>query len=84
MMPSSDLTAITARYRAALTAVDQSKQQVRSAQAELKQVRRELAEAVVAQAKQGTRQYEIVAVTGLSRERIRQILRAAGVTADDE
>jgi hypothetical protein len=45
--------------------------------------RAKLADAIVAAARAGARQKDIVAVTGYNRERVRQILRAAGITADD-
>ncbi|WP_405799258.1 hypothetical protein [Streptomyces sp. NBC_01506] len=40
---------------------------------------RTLHEAIADAAKAGTKQQDIVAITGLSRERVRQICRAAGV-----
>lgn len=41
--------------------------------------RRELAAAMVAAAEAGTRQVDIIRVTGYSREQVRTILRAGGV-----
>lgn len=51
----------------------------RQARAALDEVRPRLAAAIVEAAKQGVRQGEIVKVTGYTRERVRQICRAAGV-----
>lgn len=50
-----------------------------SAKAALDAVRPELAAAIVAAARAGTRQADIVRVTGYTRERVRQICRAAGI-----
>jgi hypothetical protein len=44
--------------------------------------RAELAEAIVAEARKGTRQVDLIRITGLSRERVRQILRAGGIEPD--
>ena len=51
----------------------------RQAQGAAEDARRQLADAIVAEARAGTRQAEIVRVTGYTRERVRQICRAAGV-----
>jgi len=78
----SDLEAAVAEYRAAHEAVDAAKAQVRASQAHLRAVRSTLQEEIVAAYRAGTRMRDLVEQTGLSREWIRQILRAAGVEPD--
>lgn len=51
----------------------------RQARDAAEEARLQLAEAIAAEARAGTRQAEIVRITGYTRERIRQICRAAGV-----
>lgn len=51
----------------------------RNAQVALANARTRLAAAIVAAARAGRRQSEIVRVTGYTRERVRQICRAAGI-----
>lgn len=51
----------------------------RKAQVAANDARQQLAEAIAEAARSGTRQAEIVRVTGYTRERVRQICRAAGV-----
>ncbi|MFI5495298.1 hypothetical protein [Actinoplanes sp. NPDC051859] len=51
----------------------------REAKEVLDAVRPRLAAAIVAAARGGRRQGEIVSITGYTRERVRQICRAAGV-----
>lgn len=46
------------------------------------EARDQLAAAIVAAARDGMRQVDIVRVTGYTRERVRQILRAHGITPD--
>ncbi|MEV4543835.1 MULTISPECIES: hypothetical protein [Micromonospora] len=46
------------------------------------EARDQLAAAIVEAARDGMRQIDIVRVTGYTRERVRQILRAHGVTPD--
>lgn len=79
---STDLPTATAEYRAAQQAVDDARAQLRTEQARLRAARVALAEQVVAEAREGTRMRDLVAETGLSREWIRQLLRAAGVDPD--
>jgi len=74
-----DLAEATKAYRAAQAAVADAKRRIHAAQDRLTKARQNLAEAVVAEARSGTRQRDIVAVTGLSRERVRQICRDAGL-----
>lgn len=78
---ATDLDAATARYRAAQRAVDDAKAQVRTAQEQLKAARAVLQESIIAEYRAGTRIRDLVAETDLSREWIRQLLRAAGVEA---
>lgn len=79
---AQDLADATAEYRAAHAALDAAKAQVRAEQARLRTARNELAESVVAAARRGTRMRDLVDTTGLSREWVRQLLRAAGVEPD--
>lgn len=51
----------------------------RNAKAALDKARPALAEAIVSAARGGTRQAEIVRITGYTREQVRRICRAAGV-----
>ncbi|MFK4037601.1 hypothetical protein ACI2LC_17565 [Nonomuraea wenchangensis] len=44
--------------------------------------RQKLADAIVAAARDGVRQVEIVKMTGYTRERVRQICRAAGIVPE--
>ena len=78
-----DLAAATAKYRAAQQRVDSAKSEVQASQQGLREARTELAEALVAEARRGSRMRDLVATTGLSREWIRTRLRQAGVLADD-
>jgi F0F1-type ATP synthase membrane subunit b/b' len=55
---------------------------VTEARGEIAAARSRLAEAIVAAARDGMRQVDIVRATGYTRERVRQILRANGVEAD--
>jgi phage shock protein A len=84
---AEDLASATARYRAAQTGIDTAKvearQVVEQAMTELRQARTALAEAIVAEARRGTRQVDLIKATGLSRERVRQILRAGGIEPDE-
>ncbi len=81
--PAVGLAEARAAFEAARAGVadaqDRAAQVVADARAEVERRRAELAEAIVAAAARGVRQREIVRVTGYSRERIRQICRAAGV-----
>lgn len=79
---TADLASIAAQYWAAQQAVTDAKAQVRVNQQRFKVARGELNDAIVAAARGGTRVRDLVAVTGLSREWIRQLLRAAGVEPD--
>lgn len=73
-------------YRAAQARVpqvqDQAAEMVRAARAEVVAARKRLAAAIVAAARSGTRQVDIMAATGYSREQVRTILRAGGVEAE--
>lgn len=54
-------------------------EEYRQAKATLNETRRRLAAAVVAAARAKRKQSEIVRITGYTRERVRQICRAAGL-----
>jgi hypothetical protein len=77
-----DLAAAADAYRAAQAALDEAGAQVPIARHDLDNRRAELAEAIVAEARKGTRQVDLIRITGLSRERVRQILRAGGIEPD--
>jgi hypothetical protein len=76
---ATDLEAAAAGYRAAQRAVDDAKDQVRVSQDQLRVAREQLVESVIAAYQGGTRMRDLADITGLSRERLRQVLRAAGV-----
>lgn len=79
---TQDLSAATAEYRAAQRALEDAKDLVVASRQRLREAREELAASVVADALRGTRMRDLVAETNLSRERIRQMLRAGGVEPD--
>lgn len=60
-------------------AIEQAKVEIAAAHAQVERARADLADAIVEAARAGTRQKDIVAVTGYNRERVRQITRAGGV-----
>jgi plasmid stabilization system protein ParE len=70
-------------YRRAQRAHEAARSRVTSAWASVEASRRELAEAIVEEARAGRRQKDIVTVSGYTRERVRQILREGGVEADE-
>ncbi len=75
----ADLEAAVRKLRAAQAGVPRAEERaarlISEARARVDAARAELAEAIRAEAAAGTRQVDIVAVTGYSRERIRQIIR---------
>lgn len=80
-----DVAAATRVYRAAQAAVGDAEQRVAEAKADVPPARERLHAAIVAAARAGARQHELVTVTGYNRESVRRILRAAGIApaADD-
>ena len=66
-------------YRDAQSAAAASEQRAAEDRAEVARMRDALAEAIVEAAKSGMRQVDIIRISGYSRERVRQILRAGGV-----
>lgn len=56
---------------------------VAEARAKVDQARADLAQAIVAAARAGMRQRDLVVATGYNRESIRRILRTNGVEADE-
>lgn len=76
------VTAYRRAQRAVETAQRAAEARVRAARQASDAAREHLAAAIVAEARAGTAQHEIVTRTGYSRERVRTILRAGGVTAD--
>ncbi|MDG4791388.1 hypothetical protein O7626_36770 [Micromonospora sp. WMMD1102] len=75
----ADLRSAVRKLRAAQAGVPHAEERaarlIAEARARVDQARAELAEAIRAEAADGTRQRDIVEVTGYSRERIRQIIR---------
>lgn len=74
--PLSD--AVAAYHRAQATAAA-SAQRAAEDRDKVVTARERLADAIVAAADAGMRQVDIVRITGYTRERVRQILRAGGV-----
>lgn len=78
MHPVADLKAAVRKFRAAESGVPRAEERaariVAEARARVDQARAELAEAIRAADRDGMRQRDIVAVTGYSRERVRQIV----------
>lgn len=77
-----DLASVAAQYWAAQDRLNAAKAQVHIERQGVRDARRELTDWIVASARAGMRMGDLVKVTGLSREWIRQILRAAGVEPD--
>lgn len=75
----ANLEAAVRKLRAAQAGVPRAEERaarlISEARARVDEARVELAEAIRAEAAAGARQVDIVAVTGYSRERIRQIIR---------
>ena len=82
-----DLSDAVRAYRHARADIDAARDQaaqiIEDAKAEAERKRVALADAIVAAARAGMRQRDIVAITGYNRERVRQIVRAAGIEPDD-
>ena len=78
-----DLPAAVERYRAAQQAVADAKSALREGQDEVRAARAKMTEAVVAEARRGTRMRDLVKITGLSREWLRTLLRENGVYPED-
>ncbi len=83
---ADDLAAAVRAYEEARAAVEGAQAEadrlVSDARNEVVEARSRLADAIVHAARGGMRQVDIVRVTGYTRERIRQILRAGGVEPD--
>ncbi|SCL17017.1 hypothetical protein GA0074692_0070 [Micromonospora pallida] len=83
---ADDLTAAVRAYEDARAAVTDAQAEadriVAAAKTDVVTARARLADAIVAAARNGMRQVDIVRATGYTRERVRQILRAGGVEAD--
>jgi hypothetical protein len=77
-----DLASVAAQYWAAHQALNDAKAKVHVERQKVRAAREELADWIIRSARAGMRMRELVAETGLSRERIRQILREAGVEPD--
>ena len=69
-------------YRDAQAAAAAAEQRAADGRAEVLRRRDALAEAIVEAAESGLRQIDIIKITGYSRERVRQILRAGGIEPD--
>ncbi|MFE0589158.1 hypothetical protein [Micromonospora echinospora] len=83
---ADDLVAAVRAYEVARAAVIDAQveadQLVAAAKSDVVAARTRLADAIVAAARSGMRQVDIVRATGYTRERVRQILRANGVEAE--
>ncbi|WP_406072368.1 hypothetical protein [Micromonospora sp. NBC_01638] len=73
--------AVRAFHMAQATAAS-SAQRAAEDREKVTEARDRLADAIVEAARAGMRQIDIVRVTGYTRERVRQILRAHGITPD--
>ncbi|MFB9238668.1 hypothetical protein ACFFWC_24595 [Plantactinospora siamensis] len=62
-----------------MTRLEEAARAYRRAKAALDKARPALAEAIVDAARAGTKQAEIVKVTGYTREQVRRLCRAAGI-----
>lgn len=65
-----------------MTDLEQLAHEYQHAQTRADELRTRLAAAIVDSAKAGVRQADIVKQTGYTRERVRQICRAAGIEAE--
>lgn len=79
-----DLVAALEAYRAAQSAVVDAERAVVDRRAEVPVARQRVAAAIVRAAADGVRQRDLVDLTGYSREQIRRITRAGGVTPTEE
>jgi hypothetical protein len=74
-------------YRAAQQGVDAAKAEAERIVAQARETvavkRNALNEAIAEAARNGTKQRDIVAVTGFTREHVRRVTRAAGIEAED-
>lgn len=75
----TDLATAAAAYRAAQQALEDAKALVDIRRTQFREARGDLSAAVVEAGRAGARVRDLVAETKLSREWIRQLLRAAGV-----
>ncbi|MGA3524095.1 hypothetical protein [Melissospora conviva] len=82
-MTSDRLTELAAQYRAAKRRHQNARRAVAGALADMRRIQPELAAEIVAEAGRGTRPKEIIAATGYTAERVRQILRDGGVPPAD-
>ena len=78
-MTSDRLTDLAAQYRAAKRRHQNALRAGAGALADMRRIQPELAAEIVAEAKRGTRPKELIAVTGYTAERVRQILRVGKV-----
>jgi uncharacterized membrane protein len=76
---TSRLEELAREFAAARTESAELRPRLAAAQKRLTDLRPQIADAIVDAARGGTKQADIVRITGYSRERVRQICRAAGV-----
>lgn len=78
---TADLSQVAAAYRGAAAAYEKDRSQAAAAKRARDAAREALTQAIVEQARAGMRQRDILDAIGdlYTRERVRQILRAAGV-----
>jgi hypothetical protein len=74
-----DLEAARRSYDDAIAAVDDAQRALQDARDGVPRARELLHAAIVRAAKAGARQVDIAQVSGYRRERVRQVLRAAGI-----
>jgi hypothetical protein len=77
------LEAAAQAYRAAEAAVAEAKKALAAGNESVRAARPALADAIVEATREGRKQADIVRITGYTRERIRQICRAAGLEPTD-
>lgn len=71
--------AAQAAHTAALRRAEDARDKADQARARVAETRAELAAAIVEEARAGARQVDLARASGLTRERVRQIVRAAGI-----
>lgn len=76
---TSRLEELSREFAAARTESAELRPRLAAIQKKLTELRPQIADAIVGAARGGMKQTEIVQITGYTRERVRQICRAAGV-----
>lgn len=84
LRPMDHLEDAAAAYRAAVAELDAARAAVPVKRLEKRRTREALVREMIKEARKGTSQKDIVRRSGYTRERVRQIFRAAGIEPDDE